>query len=122
MRHAILSCLICLLVGVPSAAAGELQNEAPFSDQPNSTGSAWAAKPIAASKPPAHPYMSAHSTSNLHGDAYWRSGLSGSTAWTRLAGSGLLRFNNNYSAIHIGPDHALYMGTIGGLLRLEDTP
>ena len=44
----------------------------------------------------------------------------GKTVWKRLAGNGYLHFNNNYSAIHIGPDGSLYLGLIGGLARLRD--
>jgi outer membrane protein assembly factor BamB len=43
----------------------------------------------------------------------------GRTVWTRYAGSGLL-FNNNYAGIAIGPDDALYLGVIGGIVRLAD--
>jgi hypothetical protein len=43
----------------------------------------------------------------------------GATAWTRYAGSGLA-FNNNYAGIAVGPDHALYLGVIGGLVKLAD--
>ena len=43
----------------------------------------------------------------------------GATAWTRYAGSGL-SFNNNYAGIAVGPDRALYLGVIGGLVKLAD--
>ena len=45
----------------------------------------------------------------------------GRTVWRRYAGSGLL-FNNNYAGIAIGPDDALYLGVIGGIVRLADGP
>jgi preprotein translocase subunit Sec61beta len=44
----------------------------------------------------------------------------GKQVWSKFAGTGLLRFNNNYAAVHIGPDHALYMGLLGGVARLAD--
>ncbi len=52
---------------------------------------------------------------------YWAAinAKTGKTAWTRYAGSGLL-FNNNYAGIAIGPDHSLYLGVIGGIVRLGD--
>jgi len=52
---------------------------------------------------------------------YWAAidAKTGKTAWTRYAGSGLL-FNNNYAGIAIGPDRSLYLGVIGGIVRLKD--
>ncbi|MEI6446721.1 MAG: hypothetical protein WCO96_02430 [Actinomycetes bacterium] len=44
----------------------------------------------------------------------------GKRVWSRLAGTGLSNFNNNYAAIHIGPDGALYIGLLGGVARLSD--
>jgi hypothetical protein len=43
----------------------------------------------------------------------------GTTAFKRYAGSGLL-FNNNYAGIALGPDGSAYLGVIGGLVRLRD--
>ncbi len=43
----------------------------------------------------------------------------GETAWSRFAGAGLL-FNNNYSAINIGPDGTAYLGVVGGMTALRD--
>ncbi|WP_051223310.1 hypothetical protein [Conexibacter woesei] len=52
---------------------------------------------------------------------YWAAidAQTGATAWTRYAGSGL-SFNNNYAGIAVGPDRALYLGVIGGLVKLTD--
>ena len=44
---------------------------------------------------------------------------SGKTAWSRFAGASLL-FNNNYSAINIGPDGTAYLGVVGGITTLRD--
>jgi hypothetical protein len=44
----------------------------------------------------------------------------GKQVWSKFAGTGILRFNNNYAAVHIGPDKALYMGLLGGVARLAD--
>ena len=46
---------------------------------------------------------------------------SGETRWKRLAGLGAT-FNNNYAPVTLGPNHAAYVGVIGGILRLADTP
>jgi hypothetical protein len=43
----------------------------------------------------------------------------GTTAWKRLAGTGL-GFNNNYAPVSIGPDGSAYVGVLGGLVRLAD--
>jgi hypothetical protein len=45
----------------------------------------------------------------------------GKTAWSRYAGSGLL-FNNNYAGLALGPDGSAYLGVIGGIIRLSDSP
>ncbi len=52
---------------------------------------------------------------------YWAAieAKTGKTAWTRYAGSGL-PFNNNYAGIAIGADGSLYLGVIGGIVRLKD--
>jgi hypothetical protein len=47
------------------------------------------------------------------------SATTGKTAWSRYAGSGLA-FNNNYAGIAVAPSGALYLGVIGGLVRLAD--
>jgi len=46
----------------------------------------------------------------------------GRRAWRKLAGTGALTFNNNYAGIHLGPNGSLYIGTIGGIVRLADSP
>ena len=43
----------------------------------------------------------------------------GETAWSRLTGTGI-QWNNHYAAIYLGPDGALYVATIVGLIRLAD--
>ena len=45
----------------------------------------------------------------------------GRTAFKRLAGVGL-GFNNNYAPVTIGPDGTAYVGALGGLVALRDTP
>jgi hypothetical protein len=45
----------------------------------------------------------------------------GRQVWSQLAGSGLA-FNNNYAPISLGPDGAAYVGTLGGLVRIADSP
>jgi hypothetical protein len=54
---------------------------------------------------------------------YWTaiSFRTGKTVWNRYAGSGLL-FNNNYAGLALGPDGSAYLGVIGGLIKLSDTP
>jgi hypothetical protein len=42
----------------------------------------------------------------------------GHTVWSQYAGSGL-SFNNNYAGLAIGPNGSLYLGAIGGILRLS---
>ena len=46
----------------------------------------------------------------------------GARVWRKLAGRGYFTFNNNYAGIHLGPDGAAYLGALGGLLRIKDTP
>ena len=46
---------------------------------------------------------------------------SGETRWKRLTGLGT-NFNNNYAPVTLGPNHAAYVGVIGGIVRLADTP
>lgn len=43
----------------------------------------------------------------------------GATAWSRLTGTGI-QWNNHYAAIYLGPDGALYVATLVGLIRLTD--
>jgi hypothetical protein len=43
----------------------------------------------------------------------------GTTAWKRLAGTGL-GFNNNFAPVTLGPDGSAYVGALGGLIRLHD--
>jgi hypothetical protein len=43
----------------------------------------------------------------------------GKTVYSRLAGEGL-GFNNNYAPVTIGPDGSVYMGVLGGIVRLAD--
>ena len=45
----------------------------------------------------------------------------GREVWSQLAGSGL-SYNNNYAPISLGPDGAAYVGTLGGLVRIADSP
>ncbi|WP_344733809.1 hypothetical protein [Nocardioides fonticola] len=43
----------------------------------------------------------------------------GKTVWNRLTGTGI-QWNNHYAAIYLGPDGALYVATLTGLIRLAD--
>lgn len=43
----------------------------------------------------------------------------GRTAWSRLTGTGI-QWNNHDASIYLGPDGALYVATIVGLVRLAD--
>jgi len=43
----------------------------------------------------------------------------GKTAWSRLTGTGV-QWNNHYASFYLGPDGALYIATIAGLIRLKD--
>ena len=43
----------------------------------------------------------------------------GSTVFSRLAGTGL-GFNNNFAPVSIGPDGSGYVGALGGLVRIRD--
>lgn len=43
----------------------------------------------------------------------------GETRWSRLTGTGI-QWNNHYASIYLGPDGALYVATIVGLVRLAD--
>ena len=43
----------------------------------------------------------------------------GKTAWMKYAGSGL-PFNNNYAGLALGKGGRAYLGTIGGIISLED--
>lgn len=45
----------------------------------------------------------------------------GRTVYKVLAGEGL-GFNNNYAPVTIGPDGAAYVGVLGGLVRIADSP
>ncbi|MFI9650728.1 hypothetical protein ACIHAA_31240 [Streptomyces sp. NPDC052040] len=56
-------------------------------------------------------------------DAWYLTALdvrTGQRAWSRLAGAGPL-FNNHYAPVSIGPDGAVYVGCLGGLVRLADS-
>lgn len=56
------------------------------------------------------------------GDAWYLTAIdfrTGETVFEQLAGEGL-GFNNNYAPITIGPDGTLYIGTLGGIVRLAD--
>jgi hypothetical protein len=43
----------------------------------------------------------------------------GETRWSRLTGTGV-QWNNHYSSIYLGPDGALYVATLAGLVRMKD--
>jgi hypothetical protein len=43
----------------------------------------------------------------------------GTTVFKQLAGTGF-RFNNNYSAVYLGPDGTAYVGVIGGIVSIRD--
>jgi hypothetical protein len=43
----------------------------------------------------------------------------GETVFKKLAGTGL-GYNNNYAPVTIGPDGSVYVGALGGLIRLSD--
>ena len=43
----------------------------------------------------------------------------GETRWSRLTGTGI-QWNNHYASIYLGPDGALYVATIVGLIRVTD--
>lgn len=43
----------------------------------------------------------------------------GEVAWSRLTGTGI-QWNNHYASIYLGPDGALYVATVAGLIRLAD--
>jgi hypothetical protein len=45
----------------------------------------------------------------------------GETVFSKLAGTGL-GYNNNYAPVTLGPDGAAYVGALGGLIRLADSP
>ena len=45
----------------------------------------------------------------------------GRQVWSTYAGSGL-GYNNNYAPVTIGAAGTAYVGTLGGLLRISDTP
>ncbi|MFL6158363.1 MAG: hypothetical protein ACJ72D_19910 [Marmoricola sp.] len=45
----------------------------------------------------------------------------GRQVWSRLAGTNL-GFNNNYAPVSLGRDGVAYVGTLGGLVRIADTP
>jgi hypothetical protein len=57
-------------------------------------------------------------------DAWYFTALdfdSGETVYQRLAGTSL-GYNNNYAPVTIGPDGTAYVGVLGGLVALRDTP
>ena len=43
----------------------------------------------------------------------------GKTEWSQYAGSNLV-FNNNYAGLALGPKKTMYLGVIGGILKLRD--
>ncbi len=43
----------------------------------------------------------------------------GETRWKALGGEGL-GFNNNYAPVTVGPDGSVYVGVLGGIVRLAD--
>jgi hypothetical protein len=45
----------------------------------------------------------------------------GKQVWSRLVGTNL-GFNNNYAPVTLGADGTAYVGTLGGLVRISDTP
>ncbi len=45
----------------------------------------------------------------------------GKTRWSRFTGTGT-QWNNHYSSIYLGPDGALYVATLAGLIRMTDGP
>ncbi len=45
----------------------------------------------------------------------------GVTVYSQLAGTGL-GFNNNYAPVSLGPDGSAYVGVLGGLVRIADSP
>jgi len=58
-------------------------------------------------------------TKDLEG--WYFTGLSGETGarvFRKKTGGDLIRYNNHYSAISIGPDGSAYVGTVGGIIRL----
>jgi len=68
-------------------------------------------------------YMYTKSKTTNKSDAWFWTAVDASTgkvAWSQFAGSGVMRFNNNYAAIHVGPNKSLYIGLIGGIARLAD--
>jgi hypothetical protein len=55
-------------------------------------------------------------------DAWYLTALSfrtGKTVYSQLAGTGL-GYNSNYAPVSIGPDGTMYVGALGGLVRLRD--
>jgi outer membrane protein assembly factor BamB len=55
-------------------------------------------------------------------DAWYLTALNyrtGETVFKRFSGEGL-GYNNNYAPITVGPDGAVYVGVLGGLVRFED--
>jgi len=68
-------------------------------------------------------YLYTKSKTTNKSDAWFWTAVDASTgkvAWSKFAGTGVLRFNNNYAAIHIGPNKSLYIGLIGGIAKLSD--
>jgi hypothetical protein len=57
-------------------------------------------------------------------DAWYFTALdydTGATVYRRLAGTSF-SYNNNYVPVTLGPDGTAYVGVIGGLVALRDTP
>ena len=46
---------------------------------------------------------------------------SGKRVWERLSGTGPL-YNNHYAGLAIGPTGTSYLGGLGGLMAIRDTP
>jgi hypothetical protein len=65
----------------------------------------------------------AHPPASQSADPWYLTALdirTGRRVWSVLTGYGL-GYNNNYAAVTIGPDHAAYVGVLGGLVRIADS-
>ena len=70
------------------------------------------------------PWKSAALPDTLAPDSWFFTAIdvrTGRQVWSQLTGSGLA-FNNNYAPISLGRDGAAYVGTLGGLVRIADSP
>ena len=57
-------------------------------------------------------------------DAWYFTAISfarGATVYQQLVGTGL-GYNNNFAPVSVGPDGAAYVGVLGGLTQIRDTP